>query len=150
VSGGVCSRFTNQASANPRIMYYQAKFPCPCCGHLVFDREPGFHQVCPICGWEDDISQLRFPLMPGAGNGVSLFEAQRNFQRYGASERKNLGSTRAALEEESVERGWRTLDLDRDNPERPVRGNKYGDSYPWPDTTVLYYWRSTYWRRVVG
>lgn len=44
------------------MIYDQTKFPCPCCGYLVFDREPGFHQVCPICGWEDDLSQLRFPL----------------------------------------------------------------------------------------
>jgi hypothetical protein len=48
------------------------KFPCPCCGHLVHDREPGFHQTCPICGWEDDLSQLRFPLMPGSSNTVCL------------------------------------------------------------------------------
>jgi hypothetical protein len=31
-----------------------------------------------------------------------------------------------------------------------MRGTAYGDSYPWPDTTVLYYWRATYWRRVVS
>jgi len=131
-------------------LYDQDKFPCPCCGHVVFDREPGFHQVCPICGWEDDLAQLRFPLMPGSSNVVSLFEAQRNFRSYGASERRNLGTTRDPVEGESVERGWRLLDPGRDNPERPGRGISYGDSYPWPDTTVLYYWRSTYWRRLVG
>jgi hypothetical protein len=131
-------------------MYDQTKFPCPCCGHLVFDREPGFHQVRPICGWEDDLAQLRFPFMPGSSNVVSLFEAQRNFRSYGASERRNVGQTRDPVEGESVERGWRRLDLDRDNPERPGRGISYGDSYPWPDTTVLYYWRPTYWRRLVG
>lgn len=131
-------------------MYDQSKYPCPCCGHLVHDREPGFHQRCPICGWEDDISQLRFPLMPGGGNVVSLFEAQQNFRSYGATDRRNQGRTRAPVDGESVETGWRPLDLSRDNAERPTRGNSYGDSYPWPDTTVLYYWRSTYWRRVVG
>ncbi len=67
-------------------MHDQIKFPCPCCGHLVFDFEPG----------------------------------------------------------------WRPLNPDQDKPEKPSRGISYGDSYPWPDTTVLYYWRSTYWRRVVG
>ena len=36
----------------------------------MFDYPPGFHQVCPICGWEDNLAQLRFPLMPGAPNAV--------------------------------------------------------------------------------
>lgn len=57
-----------------------ARFPCPCCGHRVFDREPGCHQICPICGWEDDLSQLRFALIPGSSNTVSLREAQINNQ----------------------------------------------------------------------
>jgi hypothetical protein len=131
-------------------MQDQTKFPCPCCGYLVFDYQPGFHQVCPICGWEDDLSQLRFPLMPGSSNMVSLEDAQRNFRAYGASERRNIGQTREPLEGETTDPGWRLLDVGSDNVEHPVRGNPYGDSYPWPDTTVLYYWRSTYWRRLVG
>lgn len=125
-------------------------YPCPCCGHLVFDYPPGFHQVCPICGWEDNLAQLRFPLMPGAPNAVSLLDAQRNFAAHGAAELRNVGTTRAPFEGESVEAGWRPLDLARDNVEEPRRGERYGDSYPYEDTTVLYYWRTTYWRRVVG
>jgi predicted RNA-binding Zn-ribbon protein involved in translation (DUF1610 family) len=126
------------------------KFPCPCCGHRVHDREPGFHQVCPICGWEDDLSQLRFAQMPGGSNTVSLEEAQQNYRDYGASQRRSLGNTRAQVDGERLDDGWRPIDPLRDNIEQPVRGNAYGDSYPWPDTTVLYYWRLTYWRRVVG
>ncbi len=126
------------------------KYPCPCCGHRVHDLEPGFHQICPICGWEDDLSQLRFPQMPGSSNGVCLQEAQRNFEEYGASERRTRGTTRVPVDGEEREQGWRPLDVARDNVEQPRRGIAYADSYPWPDTTVLYYWRSTYWRRVVG
>lgn len=81
---------------------------------------------------------------------MGLFEAQQNFRNYGASERRKLGHIRDPVEGETVESGWRPLDPDRDSPEQPDRGIRYGDSYPWPDTTVLYYWRSTYWRRVVG
>lgn len=131
-------------------MLDQNKFPCPCCGHLVFDHEPGFHQVCPICGWEDDLSQLRFPRMPGGANVVSLFEAQQNFRSYGASDRRSRGLTRDPVAGELLDPGWRPLNPDQDNPETPGRGVSYSDSYPWPDTTVLYYWRSTYWRRLVG
>ncbi|MBO0846033.1 MAG: hypothetical protein J2P22_11530 [Nocardioides sp.] len=37
-----------------------AEYPCPCCGYLVFDEEPGSYDICAVCGWEDDLSQLRF------------------------------------------------------------------------------------------
>jgi hypothetical protein len=126
------------------------KFPCPCCGYLVFDHEPGFHQTCPICGWEDDLSQLRFPLMPGSSNWVSLHVAQKNYMDCGAAERRNEGQMREPLEGEVRDPGWRPIDLEQDNIEHPTRGIRYGDSYPWPDTTVLYYWRPTYWRRIVS
>jgi len=125
-------------------------YPCPCCGRLVHQQMPGFHQACPICGWEDDLAQLRFPLMPGSSNTVSLREAQRNFLDYGASERRNRGKTRSVIEGDELDAGWRLLDVGRDNVEQPARGIDYANSYPWPDTTVLYYWRTTYWRRVVG
>ncbi|MBK1643166.1 hydrolase [Thiocapsa imhoffii] len=131
-------------------MFDDQKFPCPCCGYCVHEHEPGFHQVCPICGWEDDLSQLRFVAMPGSSNTVSLVEAQQNYQRYGASERRRIGETRAPVDGETRDAGWRPVDPTLDNIEHPVRGVPYGDSYPWPDTTVLYYWRRTYWRRLVG
>ena len=60
-------------------MFDDQKFPCPCCGYCVHEHEPGFHQVCPICGWEDDLSQLRFVAMPGSSNTVSLIDAQQNY-----------------------------------------------------------------------
>lgn len=125
-------------------------FPCPCCGHLVHDQVPGSHQRCPICGWEDDLAQLRFPEMPGSSNTVSLAEAQRNYQRYGASEQRNRGLTRAPIDGEPQEGSWRPLDPASDNIEYPRRGVGYANSYPWPDTTVLYYWRPTYWRRLAS
>lgn len=126
------------------------KFPCPCCGHRVHDFQPGFHQTCPICGWEDDLSQLRFPRMPGSSNTVSLLEAQQNYQDYGASERRNRGRTRTPVDGEERDGDWRPVDPSRDNIEEPKRGGTYGDSYPLEDTTVLYYWRATYWRRIVA
>jgi len=116
----------------------------------VFDHEPGFHKVCPICGWEDNLAQLRFPLMPGMCNSVTLFQAQKNYQDFGAAERKNQGLTRHPVEGEELEAGWRPLDLARDNVEEPQRGIKYENSYPEQDTTVLYYWRRTYWRKMNG
>lgn len=124
-----------------------AEYPCPCCGYIVFLHPPGHHGVCPICRWEDDLSQLRFPLMVGAANHVSLKTAQENFSEFGACEQRHLDQARAPDDIDRQEPTWRPLDERRDNIEEPQRGIKYGDSYPL-DTTVLYYWRETYWRRM--
>jgi hypothetical protein len=122
-------------------------YPCPCCGYRVFERQPGNHERCPICLWEDDLAQLRFPRLPGSSNGVSLEQAQQNFAAFGTAERRHRGEGRAPLDIDVRESDWRPLDPARDNIEEPMRGIDYGDSYPLGDTTVLYYWRSTYWRR---
>lgn len=125
------------------------KYPCPVCGYLVNTHPPGYHEVCPICGWEDDLSQLRFVEMPGATNHVSLIRAQENFADFGAAERRYVTDARDPFPEELREEAWRPVNPATDNIEEPQRGIDYATSYP-QDTTVLYYWRPSYWRRVVG
>ncbi len=125
------------------------KYPCPCCGYRVNRLPPGYHEVCPICGWEDDLAQLRFVDMPGAANRVSLCTAQKNYQAFGAAERFSATDAREPVPGEVRDETWRPVDHDADNVEEPQRGIKYAETYP-EDTTELYYWRATYWRRVVG
>lgn len=36
-------------------------YTCPGCGYRVFDGPPGTHDICPVCDWQDDDVQLRFP-----------------------------------------------------------------------------------------
>lgn len=88
--------------------------------------------------------------MPVSVNAVSLERAQHNFAECGAAERRNVTNARDPVADESREEGWRPLDSERDNVEEPQSGIKYGNSYPLDDTTVLYYWRSTYWHRLVS
>ena len=126
------------------------KYPCPCCGYRVFRYQPGNHEKCPICLWEDDLAQLRFPHMPGSANGVSLEQAQLNYADFGSAERRHRGEGRTPFEDETRERDWRPLDSAHDNPEEPQRDIDYADSYPLSDTTVLYYWRPSYWRRLTS
>ncbi|MGX1949148.1 CPCC family cysteine-rich protein [Streptomyces anulatus] len=52
-------------------------YPCPCCGHRVLGAMPGSYKICPVCFWEDDGAQFRWPTMGGGANKVSLIEAQR-------------------------------------------------------------------------
>ncbi|MDX2622394.1 CPCC family cysteine-rich protein [Streptomyces sp. NPDC012486] len=50
-------------------------YPCPCCGHRVLDAMPGSYEICPVCFWEDDGIQFRWPTMDGGANKISLIEA---------------------------------------------------------------------------
>ena len=123
-----------------------ALFPCPCCGYLVFDDRPGTYTCCPICDWEDDASQLRYPSMPGAN--VPLIEAQKNFAAIGASDPRCIDRTRPPGPDDVRDPEWRPItasDVARfDTEVELVPGSKSPD-YP-EDFTRLYYWRSTYWR----
>jgi hypothetical protein len=119
-------------------------FPCPCCGHLVFDEPPGSYDICPICFWEDDEVQLLFPLMAGGANQPNLCDAQRTFIRDGACEYRFTGNVRQPADDEPRDPTWRPFDpatdphLSNDSPEE-LRSRA-----PRLDTR-LYYWRDGYW-----
>ena len=127
-------------------MEIKRKYPCPCCGYLVNNLPPGYHENCPICGWEDELSQLRFAEMPGISNHVTLVKAQKNYIEYGASEKRTLGGSREPVPDEKRDKDWRPINPQLDNIEIPESGVDYSVSYP-QDATVLYYWRPTFWHR---
>lgn len=104
----------------------------------MFDEPPGSYDICKICFWEDDISQLRFPRTTGA-NHVSQIEGQKNFKEFGACERRMLQFVRAVTPADRREEHWRPIDT-HDAFEEPVSGVDYGATYP-QDSTRLYYWR---------
>lgn len=87
--------------------------------------------------------QLRWPRYVGGANSVSLADAQHNYKKLGAISERFKESARMSMDSESVEPGFRPLDLTNDDFEEP--GNQ---DAPWPDDrTVLYWWRPTFWRR---
>jgi hypothetical protein len=119
------------------------RYPCPCCGHIVHAQPPGSYLICPICYWEDDGVQLRWPDYSGGANRPSLIEAQEHYARCGANSPDEVGSVRLPSPDEPVEPGWRMIDPAQDTFEPNGQANN-----PWPrDTTVLYYWRRTFWLR---
>lgn len=120
-------------------------WPCPSCGYLIFTEKPGSDEICKICFWQDDISQLRFPKVTGA-NKISLIEAQSNFLNYGASENEFHKYVHPVSSKDIRDFKWRPIDLKKDNFEEILLDNDYGSSYP-QDLTQLYYWRSTFWRK---
>jgi hypothetical protein len=123
-----------------------SKYPCPCCGHLTLHEPPGSHQICPVCFWQDDQVQLRWPDRADGANRPCLIEAQQHFQRFGACDEHSRRRVRPAGDDEPQDTTWRAIDQNRDHFE-PCGVTLA----PWPDDrTVLYWWRyrdTGLWRR---
>src|SRR5262245_56495276 len=94
------------------------KYPCPCCGHLMFTEPPGSNQICEICFWEDDDVHLRDPLYAGGANEVSLCDAQRNYAGGGACEPRFKKHVRPPGPRDAKDPDWRPVDIERDKPDR--------------------------------
>lgn len=66
-------------STRTKILY-----TCPCCGYRSFEEPPGSYDICEICDWDDDYSQLRFVYSTGA-NRLTLVDAQLEFLKVAGS-----------------------------------------------------------------
>ena len=86
-------------------------FACPCCGYKTFGQKPdNTFDICKVCFWEDDGVQLDNPDYEGGANRVSLRQAQRNFEKFGASELSFIKHVRLPRENEARDKGWKPLD----------------------------------------
>lgn len=120
-------------------------YPCVCCGHLTASEPPGNYEICPICFWEDDAVQLRWPNISGGANKVSLIQGQANYREFGACESRLIPHVRRPRDDEEIEAGWRPIDEYRDRFEDWEADPKAD----WPDDiTVLYWWRPNWWKLV--
>lgn len=64
------------------------KYYCRCCGYNSLYEEPkGEYNICTVCFWEDDPFQFKDPNDPEGANRVSLIQAQKNYEKFGACER---------------------------------------------------------------
>lgn len=132
----------NHRAGGGYIVY--VRYVCPCCGYRVFGAPPGSGDLCPICGWRDDLMHLRFPLFNGLPNGISLVDAQLNYSLIGGKDAGALKSLRFPRADEHRDPDWRPIDLDIDKPESiPVDFDALAEP---EDPTSLYYWMPSYWQ----
>lgn len=86
------------------------KYTCPCCGYKTLDEAPpGTYEICPVCYWEDDAVQFKNPDFAGGANQVSLRQAQQNYIRFGASEKRFQGNMRRANTSDEKDQYWRPI-----------------------------------------
>lgn len=80
---------------------------CPCCGYNTFEGEERLqYTICPICYWEDDPIQFSEPFYEGGANRVSLNQAQKNYEEFGACERAMRRHTRKTNISDVRKPGW--------------------------------------------
>ncbi len=96
--------------------------------------------MCPLCGWIDDIVQLRFAdfARDGLPNNVSLLRAQQYVQ-LGVCNPEAGNAIRSLQSDEPIDPDWHMIDMQRDTIAEPSKGWDDFSTYP-PDTTKLYYW----------
>jgi hypothetical protein len=63
--------------------------PCPICGYHTFEIV-GDWDNCSVCGWNSDPVQEAMHDDPTGANGISLNEARRNYEQFGAISREKL------------------------------------------------------------
>ena len=109
-------------------------YPCPACGFEVFIATAGSYDICPVCDWEDDEVQLRFPAMRGGANKESLVEWQQQLiQRLPPHVTVHEGYERCG--------DWRPLSEGdcTDSSRMPETGLEYFDAAG--HDSPSYYWR---------
>ncbi|CAM5285337.1 Cysteine-rich CPCC domain-containing protein OS=Streptomyces fumanus OX=67302 GN=GCM10018772_41070 PE=4 SV=1 [Streptomyces fumanus] len=105
---------------------------------------PGSYDICPVCFWEDDGVRFRWPSMAGGTNEVSLIEAQRNYQNFGACDEQGQRYVRPPAEDEPLDPAWPPIAPAQDSFEDWSAEHRA----PWPDdSSVLCWWLPTFWRR---
>ncbi len=115
-------------------------FTCPCCGYRTLNEPPGSYEICEVCFWEDDHSQLIDPAdRDGANSPLSLMECQTNYLRLGVSEARFLDTVRSPEAHEVRDAEWRPAqesDLRWVRQLRDLSPEEYGRVETW-----------VYWKR---
>lgn len=76
------------------------KIQCPCCGYYTIEDygEEVLVDICPVCFWQYDWIAQKYPdRRIGPNHGVSLNEAKKNYQTFGASRKEVIGYVRKPL-----------------------------------------------------
>jgi hypothetical protein len=108
------------------------RHPCPACGYYVFSEFNAQEEICPICFWQNDLTDLETMYEPVGPNNVSLEEAQQNFAKFGAVEERFAPKVRRPDETDIRAPKWRPLDRRKDTP-RKINADsaKHEELYYW-------------------
>jgi hypothetical protein len=59
--------------------------PCPCCGFITIPNNgDALAYICPVCFWEIDLFIQNDDETSDLNHGLTLIEARKNYQQFGA------------------------------------------------------------------
>jgi hypothetical protein len=87
-------------------MIDEGTYQCPCCDYFTLVNR-GAYEVCPVCYWEDDGSDLATLDEPSGANHITLREARGNFERLGAADAAAVGLVATRAERDGLRREQR-------------------------------------------
>ena len=79
-------------------------YKCSCCGYYTLRDESD--DICQVCAWQEDIVQKEDPDFIGGPNEVSLNQARKNYNLFGASDKKFVDKVRKPLLKELPENNY--------------------------------------------
>ncbi|MCI0459664.1 MAG: hypothetical protein L0Z62_22160 [Gemmataceae bacterium] len=79
------------------------RYQCPCCDYFSLGTR-GDYEICEVCGWEDDASDLHRLDMLSPPNRMTLRETRHNFKQFGASNRNRVSRVLSAEERNAFRR----------------------------------------------
>lgn len=74
-------------------------FQCPCCEYFTLNSISQ-NDICPVCFWEDDWHQKKFPDDEDGPNHISLNQARKNYAEYGVCEKQFIDNVRKPFHDE--------------------------------------------------
>ena len=77
------------------------KFKCPCCNCCtMLHEDPVYHDICPVCFWENDPIQNMNTSFVGGANEICLDDARNNYIEFGAVSKKLIKFVRPPKNDE--------------------------------------------------
>lgn len=74
---------------------------CPCCNCFTMEHNDAiYHDICPVCFWENDPIQNDNEKYVGGANDISLSEAKANYQKIGAVKQEYIKCVRSPYSDE--------------------------------------------------
>ncbi|MEL6713360.1 MAG: CPCC family cysteine-rich protein [Planctomycetota bacterium] len=84
----------------------EGRFQCPCCDYFTLHGR-GAYDVCPVCYWEDDGTDLNALDEVSGSNHITLRTARRNFESIGAADDSSVPLVAGAAERDGLRREQR-------------------------------------------
>lgn len=89
--------------------FTKKKYTCSCCGYRTL-ADNGMGEICQVCYWEEDFVDANISFEYSSANQSTLYEAQKNFNKIGASQRRFINNCRKPFDSESKDPTWLSIE----------------------------------------